>query len=271
MVLVTLIDEQGNIHSFEMGTTQSLGELKDLFTQKTGRAKNTYSFTFRNRVLISDSPTFSGLEYSANDVIRTMPKPGFGMVMPQPQANNMAPNMGFQNMGAPNANMMVNTPQMQQQIKNEAVQLKTFYQTNPYELDQLLENDPELGQALLCDDENFLIQHLTKKKVKQMETKMKENQRVTQLDSDQYNVEYQKEIEKRIAEERHNAQIDKIYQDNPELLVPTTMLYIPMKVNNHDVQAFIDTGAQSTIMSKTFAEHIGISKLIDTRYQGKAV
>merc|ERR1711976_902498 len=129
----------------------------------------------------------------------------------------------------------------------------------------------ELGQALLCDDENFLIQHLTKKKVKFLENKMAEQQRMNQLDSDQFNAEYQKEIEKRIAEERHNKEIEKIYQENPELLVPTTMLYIPMKINGKDVQAFIDTGAQSTIMSKDFAESLGITKLIDTRYQGKAV
>jgi len=212
------------------------------------------------------------LEYTANDIIKTMPKPGFQNTnMQRAPANNVAPNMAYSNMGMPNANMMVNTPQVQQQIRNEAVELKTFYQSNPYELDQLLENDPELGQALLCDDENFLMQHLTKKKVKQMENKMKEQQNINRLESDQFNADYQKEIEKRIAEERHNKEIEKIYQENPELLVPTTMLYIPMKINDKDVQAFIDTGAQSTIMSKDFAENLGISKMIDTRYQGKAV
>merc|ERR1712093_84348 len=96
MVLVTVIDEQTIVHSFEMGTSQTLGELKDLFTQKTGRPKNSYSFTFRNRMLISDSPTLGGLEYNANDIIKTMPKPGFQNVGMQMQpARNVAPNMAF--------------------------------------------------------------------------------------------------------------------------------------------------------------------------------
>jgi len=67
-------------------------------------------------------------------------------------------------------------------------------------------------------------------------------------------MEAQKEIEKRIAEERHNQDLEKIYQDMPELLAPVTMLYIPMTINSVNVQAFIDTGAQSTIMSQNFAE-----------------
>lgn len=49
------------------------------------------------------------------------------------------------------------------------------------------------------------------------------------------------------------------------------MLYVKMKINNVDVQAFIDTGAQSTIISLESARQWGIMKYVDTRFQGRAV
>lgn len=48
------------------------------------------------------------------------------------------------------------------------------------------------------------------------------------------------------------------------------MLYVEMEVNKKPVQAFVDSGAQSTIMSKSLAERCGLLKLLDTRYQGIA-
>lgn len=97
---------------------------------------------------------------------------------------------------------LLSTPQIQQQIKAEADEMKRYFTNNPYELNNILESNPMLGSAILSDDNTELIEILTKKKQEEMSKRQQDFQNNMKLNSDGFNVEYQKQIEKKINEER---------------------------------------------------------------------
>ena len=82
--------------------------------------------------------------------------------------------------------------------------------------------------------------------------------------------EYQQKLEEHIKQKNINENATYAQNYNPELYTHTTMLYIECSINGNEIQAFVDSGAQSTIMSKRCAEKCNLMKLLDTRFQGVA-
>lgn len=70
--------------------------------------------------------------------------------------------------------------------------------------------------------------------------------------------------------EKVDEQYAQVMQEYPEAMGRVLMLYITCKINNHEIQAFCDSGAQTTIMSKKVAIECGLEDYIDTQFQGMA-
>lgn len=88
--------------------------------------------------------------------------------------------------------------------------------------------------------------------------------------NDVLNEENQAKIYERIRMDKIEKDHESVMEQHPELLGRVSMLYVNLLVNGHPVKAFVDSGAQATIISPSCAEACGITHLIDPRYSGIA-
>ena len=82
--------------------------------------------------------------------------------------------------------------------------------------------------------------------------------------------EAQRRIENIINQQRINDNFRQAAEYMPESLFPVPMLFINVEINNQKVAALVDTGAQSTFMSKDLCTKCGLMNMVDKRFQGIA-
>eukprot|EP01035_Chromulina_nebulosa_P018185 gene18185-23843_t len=82
--------------------------------------------------------------------------------------------------------------------------------------------------------------------------------------------ENQKIIAEKIRLENINENMNYAIENLPEAFTQVNMLYIDATINGSPIRAFVDSGAQTTIMSRNAAERCGLLRLMDTRFQGEA-
>lgn len=88
--------------------------------------------------------------------------------------------------------------------------------------------------------------------------------------SDPDSEENQRKIAEKIRLQNIQASMETAMEEIPESFGVVQMLYINIELNGHPIKAFVDSGAQSTIISAECAERCGLSRLIDSRFSGQA-
>ncbi|MCI4375460.1 hypothetical protein PGIGA_G00109630 [Pangasianodon gigas] len=153
-----------------------------------------------------------------------------------------------------------------QGLDNPAL-LRDMLLANPHELSLLKERNPPLAEALLSGD----LERFTKVLQEQQQDRAKrEQERIRLLTSDPFDLEAQAKIEEDIRQHNIEENMTIAMEEAPESFGQVVMLYINCKVNGHPVKAFVDSGAQMTIMSQACAERCNIMRLVDRRWAGIA-
>ncbi|TVY82894.1 DNA damage-inducible protein [Lachnellula suecica] len=139
---------------------------------------------------------------------------------------------------------------------------------NPDMRAQIERQRPELAAAL--DSPERFAQLWRQAQDGEREEQARRRQHIADLNADPFDIDAQTRIAEMIREERVQENLQNAIEHNPEVFGRVHMLYIDVEVNGHKVKAFVDSGAQATIMSPSCAESCGIMRLVDKRFAGIA-
>ncbi|XP_039280837.1 protein DDI1 homolog 2 isoform X2 [Nilaparvata lugens] len=150
---------------------------------------------------------------------------------------------------------------------NDPAHVRDLFLANPDQYALLKQNNPLLADALasgrLEDFAAMLQQQMA-------ERERRQEQRLRMMNAHPFDTEAQRLIADEIKRKNIEANMEAAMEYNPETFGTVVMLYINCKVNGHKVKAFVDSGAQTTIMSAACAERVNIMRLVDTRWSGYA-
>ncbi|KAL0978730.1 hypothetical protein UPYG_G00174400 [Umbra pygmaea] len=145
--------------------------------------------------------------------------------------------------------------------------LQQMLLANPHELSLLKERNPPLAEALLSGD----LERFTKVLLEQQQDRARrEQERIRLLTADPFDMEAQAKIEEDIRQHNVEENMTIAMEEAPESFGQVVMLYINCIVNGYHVKAFVDSGAQMTIMSQACAKRCNIMRLVDRRWAGIA-
>ncbi|CAL1700331.1 unnamed protein product [Somion occarium] len=120
---------------------------------------------------------------------------------------------------------------------------------DPALMQQLQETNPEIAAAARNDPARF-AELLRQTRARHIDT----DAEIARLNADPFNIEAQTRIEEAIRQQAVLENMEHALEYSPESFGRVTMLYIPVEVNGHPIKAFVDSGAQQTIMSPDCAE-----------------
>ncbi|KAG8531686.1 uncharacterized protein KY384_003318 [Bacidia gigantensis] len=151
---------------------------------------------------------------------------------------------------------------------NNPEMLRQMYLTSPVHLNSLRQQIPMLADVINQPDRWRQLCEELQKHQREVEEQNRRDEEL--MANDPMGIEAQTRMAEIIRLKAVDENWEYTREHHPELLARVTMLYIPVEVNGQKVKAFVDSGAQTTIMSPDCAERCGIMRLVNTRMAGIA-
>ncbi|OLY84678.1 DNA damage-inducible protein 1 [Smittium mucronatum] len=254
------ISYNSNSFNLELDSSIEVENLKALIEVEFDLPKESQILTYQQTELSEDKKSLSDYSIEDNSVLilqkKYQPTISTGRNV---NTANSAPKASNYQQNIPNAR--INPAAI------EEMRLRVLSDNNLYR--QLEMINPELPKAARENPSRFseLMSELEQQRYNSELQRMMD---LEALNADPFNVEAQKRIEDEIKKQNILKNMEDALEHNPESFASVSMLYIDTEVNNHHIKAFVDSGAQATIMNTSCAERCGLMRLLDTRFSGFA-
>ncbi|KAK2157615.1 hypothetical protein LSH36_188g08013 [Paralvinella palmiformis] len=265
LTVTTLADDIFNI---EVADDMELENFKALCEFESGIPTSQIALLWNGRPLHDDKKKLVNYGIKDGDMLLIQRiHPGHAGGAP---ASGNLPTIDFGSIPVPgSSNQPVHPSSNTQQagLSDDPATLREMLLASPHDLALLKERNPPLADALLSGS----LEKFTEVLKKQQEEKAdRERERICLLGADPFDPEAQQKIAEEIRLKNVEMNMETAMEYAPESFGQVVMLYVDCVVNGHAVKAFVDSGAQMTIMSQACAERCNIMRLVDRRWAGVA-
>ncbi|XP_060853632.1 protein DDI1 homolog 2 isoform X3 [Rhopalosiphum padi] len=266
---ITVTTHDDHLFVLDVSEDLELINFKALCEVETGIPSQETGLTHNGQLLVDDFSTMKNLGVHDGDVIIIQRVASSATAMDHSfssPSNNMLPQFDFSRIQVPGSSNS-NTDTSRQHQMQDAEYVRNLFLSSPEQLALLKQNNPRLADTLTSNK----IEEFANVMAEQMEERKKrEDQRIRMMKAHPFDSEAQKLIAEEIRQKNIEANMEAAMEYNPEMFGTVVMLYINCKVDGYPVKAFIDSGAQTTIMSSACAERCNIMRLVDSRWAGLA-
>nr|XP_050028583.1 protein DDI1 homolog 2-like isoform X2 [Dermacentor andersoni] len=244
---LTVTTLSGELYMLDVGAEMELEGLKALCEFESGVPAREMVLMHEGRPLLDEKRSLKSHSIKEGDVLLIQ-----HLVPPTNASTSSGTDMSLGPRGAE---------------EEEPVFIRDMILKSPDQLALLKHNNPQLADALLSGDLDLFTRVLREQ---QKEKSDRDRQRIRMMNADPFDPETQRLIAEEIRQQNIDSNMEAAMEYHPESFGQVVMLYINCRVNGHPVKAFIDSGAQTTIMSQACAERCAIMRLVDPRWAGVA-
>ena len=279
---IALTDENGNIRPIDVDETTEFEMLQVLINVELSIPKDQQMITHDELGEIATTSTCLSLRYVTHTTLTNISteeastlkelniKDGFVLLVKRKRVNS---NSRVVQTGPPSAGEDFRGLKIEDiPIGCDPLRYRAIILANPGELKRLRFMNKELAEAIEDSDPSKVREVMMKQEfasaMRRTEADLVRRNLRQRLMDNPMDIEAQRQLEHIIQQENIQQNMNLALEHSPESFTHVTMLYINCEVNGVPVKAFVDSGAQITVMSESCARKCNIMHLVDTRFAG---